>query len=191
MSNFLKNSIILLILSFCNIIQAQVEKDKNTSLNSKWFVGVDYGVQMSGIKNEDFVPSNYSPVYKVSIGKWITPDLALTAGYQGRYFRTISSDERFTYNFYSVEAVLNVRNFFSKEKRDRLYNFFLHAGPGYFYHFSYGRGNIHGNMGASHIFSMSDKIKLKFDVSAIIGWDIYQGDEDILPNISVGIIHQF
>lgn len=191
MNRLIKSSLVLLMVCLFSNTQAQVEKEKREALNEDWFIGFDYGIQMSGIKSEDFVSSNYSPVYKLSVGKWVSKSIAITLGYQGRYFRTIADEIRYTYNFYSVEAILDVRNFFSKEIKERPYTILLHAGPGLFFHKVYGRSNIHGNIGASNLFKLSKKIRLKLDISAIIGWDIYQGDQDILPNTSIGILYEF
>ena len=44
---------------------------------------------------------------------------------------------------------------------------------------------------ASNNFLLANKIKLKIDIGAIIGWDIYQGDQDILPNSSIGLVYEF
>ncbi|MFD2568100.1 hypothetical protein [Pseudotenacibaculum haliotis] len=194
MKTFLTSiALIFFIVSNCTSLCAQSNSDikLDRSEGNKWFASFSYGVQMSGIKSEDFVSSNYSPVYKLSFGKWITKDVALRVGYQGRYFRTIADEIRYTYDFYSIEGVLDIRNFFSKEKRDRIYMILLHAGPGLFYHKVYDRINVHGNMGISNVFTMSKRIKLVFDISTIIGWDIYQGDQDILPNTSLGILYKF
>lgn len=32
---------------------------------------------------------------------------------------------------------------------------------------------------------------MNFDIAAIIGWDIYQVDEDILPGITIGLTYNF
>ena len=66
---------------------------------------------MSGIKSEDFISSNYSPLIRLTGGKWLNDKIAIQVGYQGRYFNTIAenSDKRF-YNFYFVEGILDVKN---------------------------------------------------------------------------------
>ena len=37
----------------------------------------------------------------------------------------------------------------------------------------------------------AELLELKIDIGAIIGWDIYQGDQDILPNSSIGLVYEF
>ncbi len=179
----------VLVSGLMSAVAQSNEKEREESKN--WFVSLDYGMQMSGIKNEDFVPSNYSPVYRLSIGREISPNFAVQIGYQGRYFRAISDDLRYNYNFYFAEGMVNMTNLFFGKKADRKYNLLFHLGPGYFYHEIYERADIHWNVGGSNTFYLSDNFDLKLDASAIVGWDIYQGDRDILPNISLGIMYRF
>ena len=54
------------------------------SFNKKWFASIDFGVQMSGIKSEDFVSSNYSNLYRLSTGKLLNKYIGIQIGYQGR-----------------------------------------------------------------------------------------------------------
>jgi len=154
----------------------------------KWFASLDLGAQMSGIKSEDFVSSNYSPVYRLSLGREISHIFSVQMGYQGRYFRTISDELKYTYDFFFFEGSINATNLFFDKNRLGKYNLLFHAGPGIFYHHIYGRINIHGNLGMSNTYAVNNKFDLKLDLSAIFGWDIYQGDNDILPNLTIGLI---
>lgn len=169
---------------------AQTEND-SIKKGKNWFVGLDYGIQMSGIKNEDFIPSNYSPVYRLYVGREISPNLAVQVGYQGTYFRVITDDLRYRYDFYFVEGILNATNIIFGKDRSKKYNMLLHAGPGIFYHHRYGRTSIHGVLGLANTFALNDRLDVKFDLSAIVGYDIYQGDNDILPNSTLGLIYHF
>ena len=45
-------------------------------------------------------------------------------------------------------------------------------------------------IGGTNAFLITPSFKLTLDISAI-GWDIYQGDQDILPGISVGTVIYF
>lgn len=154
----------------------------------KWFASIDGGIQMSGIKSEDFVSSNYSPLFRLSLGKEFSPNFGVQIGYQGKYFLLISDDLRYNYDFFFIEGMVNMTNLFFGKNLHRKYNLWFHAGPGYFYHEIYDRSDLHWNFGGSNTFFLSDKFSLKLDVSAVIGWDIYQGDMDILPSISAGVI---
>lgn len=155
---------------------------------NKWFSSFDLGLQMSGIKSEDFVYSNYSPVYRISLGRGFSTNFAVQVGYQGKYFLAISDDLKYEYSFFFIEGMANLTELIFNSNELRKYNLWFHTGPGYFYHKIYNRSNLHWNLGCSNTFDLSKKIGLKLDVSAIIGWDIYQGNNDILPNISMGIL---
>ncbi len=153
----------------------------------KWFVSSSFGYQMSGIKSEDFISSNYSPLLNVTAGKWFTPSLALQTGYKGFYFNTISDNQKHHYSFFYGEAVINVNSFFKKYKPNQIWCLYLHAGPGFFYNYFYSKPNICANLGVQNTFRLTSQLYANFDIAAIVGWDIYQGDEDILPGILVGL----
>ena len=67
------------------------------------------------------------------------------------------------------------------------WNFIFHPGGGYFYNHYYKRPNICANIGflINRVFNETYNIFL--DISAIMAWDIYQGNEDALPSLSIGI----
>jgi len=161
----------------------------NEGLN--WFVSSGIGYQMSGIKSEDFIRSNYSPLLQVTTGKWFTPYLALQIGYKGFYFNTISDDIKHHYSFYYGEAVLNLNQLITKQAETKKWSIYLHAGSGYFYNYNYGRPNICANLGIQNNYILTKNLLANFDIAAILGWDIYQGDEDILPGITIGITYLF
>lgn len=184
------NSFTILLLIFTtNIIAQEVKTQKKEK--HEWFLNINYGVQMSGIKNEDFVPSNYSPVYRISIKKNFSKTLGAQIGYQGRYFRAITDDLRWTYDFIFIEGVLNFTNLVNKKNKETNYKLLFHAGPGYFYHHLYNRSDVHLNIGASNLYKIANNLELNLDLSAIAGWDIYQGDNDILPNLTLGLVYRF
>lgn len=169
----------------------QLNKE-NTNFKKRWFIGIDLGIQMSGIKSEDFITSNYSPLLRVVGGKWINSRFGFQAGYQGRYFNAISDNDKHFYDFYFFEGLLDVKNILtSKRNYNRFYELVFHAGMGFFQNNYYGNSSFHGVLGAKNNFLLSKKIKLKLDVGAIVGWDIYQGDDDILPSLSLGIVFLF
>jgi len=185
--------IYILFLAFFNYSLAASSQD-NDSVNykKKWFIGLDLGVQMSGIKSEDFINSNYSPLIRLTTGKWFNKSIGIQFGYQGRYFNAIADNDKHYYNFYFVEGTLDAKNILGlKRVNNRVYELVFHGGFGLFQNRYYGNSSIHGVLGASNNFKISKKLKLKFDIGAIVGWDIYQGDEDILPSLSLGLLHVF
>lgn len=179
---------IFCLFSTLSFIGQNLDSDKNY----KWFASIDFGVQMSGIKSEDFINSNYSPLLRISGGKWLNKSIAIQAGYQGRYFNAIADTDKHFYDFYFSEVVFNAKNILLKKpKNGRFYDLLFHIGFGYFQNHYYDNSTVHGILGASNNFSLSERLKIKFDIGAIVGWDIYQGDDDILPNISLGLVYNF
>ena len=135
--------IIILILSFLTLSKAQDVKSSNlSSAKPMWFFSLNYGYQMSGIKDEDFVSSNYSPLLDASLGKWFAPSLALQIGYRGWYFNCISDEKKHYYGYYYGEALFNIKALIKNYAKPPKWSFFLHAGSGYFYNYDYDRPNI-------------------------------------------------
>lgn len=142
---------------------------------------------MSGIKDEDFIPSNYSPLLNLTAGKWLGKWWGLQLGYKGLWFNTISDDIRHHYTFLYTELMVDANTLITKSNKSRLWALILHAGPGYFYNNHYMKSNICGNLGVQNQFRLNHQLSLNIDIAAIVGWDIYQGDEDILPGVSLGL----
>lgn len=186
---YLSISLILLLLIVPNS-QGQNKSNQNEAENS-WFVSANYGYQMSGIKSEDFVSSNYTHLFNITFGKWFSSYLALQIGYKGFYFNYIRDDIKHHYNYYYGEAVINLNKAVQPKRINKSWSLLLHAGAGYFYNHVYDRANIYANIGVQNTYQLTDKFQATLDISSIIGWDIYQGDEDILPGISLGIIYLF
>jgi len=186
---YLSISLILLFLIVPNS-QGQNKSNQNEAENS-WFVSVNYGYQMSGIKSEDFVSSNYSPLFNFTMGKWFSSYLALQIGFKGFYFNYIADDIKHHYNYYYGEAVINLNNAVKPKRINKSWSLLLHAGAGYFYNYVFDRANIYANIGVENTYQLTDRFQATLDISSIIGWDIYQGDEDILPGITVGVTYIF
>lgn len=139
------------------------------------------GIQMSGIKNEDFVLNNYSPKIDLSVMKRITEVFALQIGYQGYFFNTIANVDKRMYTYISGSLVTRVM------QRSKNFDFSLSAGSGLFMNHYYKRPNICADMGVVSNFVLADQ-HFSSKISAIMGWDIYQGNADILPSITLGYI---
>lgn len=165
--------------------------ETNKELNKKYFVTLKTGVQMSGIKSEDFVSNNLSPLINVSFGSWVVPYLALQVSYKGFYFLTISDKNKHYYGFYHGELLFNINSIFPNIINNNKIQNSFHLGSGLFYNFNYQRPNICASSGISSTFKINDYWGLNIEISSIFGWDIYQGDEDILPSIGIGLSYRF
>jgi hypothetical protein len=178
--------VFFIILPASGFTDGQKEQEE---ANKGLYLSFSAGMQMSGIKNEDFIASNYSPLLTLYAGKWFTPLLALQLGYRGNYFNTISHERKRYYKYFSGEAVFNLNYLFSPQSKDQSLHVLLHAGSGYFYNHDYNRPNICAHLGLSGKYKLTKNLSAGINLSAIMGWDIYQGDEDILPAASIGIIY--
>lgn len=165
-------------------IQASVHERANV------YISLSAGAQMSGIKSEDFVSNNIAPLMAVSIGKWFTPVLTLQLGYRGNYYYTITDDKKHHYNYFFGETVFNLNKLVSPKKQLNRFNILFHVGSGYFYNHYYDSPNICAHFGLSGDYKLTDRLNTFINISAIMGWDIYQGDEDILPGILFGLSYQ-
>ncbi len=188
MSNFFSTVLaLMLIFGIVKNVKAQSSTgDTQGHTKSNWFISSSMGIQMSGIKSEDFIKSNYSPLINVSIGKWFSRELAIQFGYRGKYFNAISDDVKHYYNYFYGDVIFNINDIIFSQKHS-IYKLFVHTGSGYFYNYEYGRPNICANFTLSNNLNLNDDLFLKLEISAVMGWDIYQGDEDILPSLSMGI----
>lgn len=186
--------IVSLLLAFCvNIPLLGLADGKLVQANTGngYYIGMSAGVQMSGIKDEDFIARNYSPMLTIYAGNWFTPLLALQLGYKGNYFNTISHGRKHFYKYFSGEAVFNLNQLLRPQSEAQKLNVLLHAGSGYFYNHDYDRPNICAHLGLSTSYRITHKLNAIFNTSFIVGWDIYQGDEDILPGTSLGLNYKF
>ena len=195
----IKYQIVYFSLAILSVSNSQkINCSDRSSVNPSWFVSAHYGFQMSGIKDEDFVISNFTPLFNITVGKWFSPYLALQIGYKGFYFNYIGDDIKHHYNYFYGEAVLNLNNAVQPERINmgihpfgKSWSLLLHAGAGYFYNHIYGKSNLCVNIGLQNNYQITNQFQATLDISSIIGWDIYQGNEDILPGITVGLIYLF
>ena len=145
---------------------------------------------MSGIKGEDFVFTNYSPFFSASMGYWFAPTIALQLGYKGNYYYLITDNKKHYYSFYFGEATIDLRKLFLDSPYPHNAGLMLHLGAGNLYSYDYKRPNICATFGVTGSTNITSRMAIILQVASIIGWDIYQGDEDILPNLSFGVMYR-
>lgn len=186
-----KLKFVIIIISF--FINKLSYSQLNNSLNkNNWFTSLDIGYQMSGIKKVDFVKDNYSPLFRLTIGKHLNKTFGIQVSYQGEYFNTIADKERHYYDFYAIEGLVDVKKIISRNNKNNvLHQLIFHAGFGFFKNHYYNDSSIHYILGGANLFKISKTIETKVGIGAVAGWDIYQGDLDILPYFSTGIIYNF
>jgi len=179
----------LYITIFLLLISVQSYSQESTK---NWIFSIGCGTQISGIKSEDFIRSNVSPAFVLNIGNWVTPEVAIQIGYKGFYFHTIADNYKHHYNFLYGEVLFNIKELINrKEIVNDKWNIIIHPGAGYFYNNTYNRPNICANFGIINSYRVIDQLEIFLDVSAIMGWDIYQGNDDILPSCVIGLSYSF
>ncbi len=181
--------IILLLLSITAFSQEEMNSH-GPNYQKKWFVTTAYGVQMSGIKDEDFISKNIAPAISAGIGVWFTPEIALQLSYKGPYFNTIADDDKHPYHFFYGEVLLNIHQIINSTYRGK-WHLIAHPGAGYFYNKYYKRPNVCGNIGIMNDFQITSHFTAFVDISFVVGWDIYQGNDDILPTAVLGLTYLF
>lgn len=185
----MKNVLLLASLSIlCSIMESNAQPKNSPNDKSNHFLTGSVGYQMSGIKDEDFVHDNYSPMVKFTVGKWFSPLLALEVGYRGFYFNTIENSDRRYYNYFYGNAIFDIKSIILNDY-DSNNRFFVKIGSGYFYNLYYSRPNIVASLEFVGLINLKNQLNLQFEASSLLGWDIYQGDDDILPSISLGILY--
>jgi len=184
-------ALIILILLFASMVYAQQDTESLINKRYKCYVSLKAGSQMSGIKREDFILSNYSPLINLTIGKWFVYYLALEIGYKGYYFYYIGDEIKHHYQYYYGAAVLSIINMINCNNDINKCDITIHVGSGYFYNNVYGRPNICLNMDMQSKYRLNNILSVDFQFSAIMGWDIYQQNEDILPGVSLGLTYMF
>jgi hypothetical protein len=176
--------------SISNPLSSQTVDSITAGMKEKFYIDLYLGVQVSGIRKEDYVASNFAPYIQLSAGKWLTRNLALALTYQGPYFNFIGDSSKHKYVYLGGDAILNINRFFT-ESNTGVWNINVFAGPGLLYNDFYSKTNFCFSTGLVNEVKIKNDISLKFKVSAIIGHSIYQKDEDILPNISLGLSKTF
>ena len=177
---------IVIVNSFCFT--------KNQDISAwkiNWFISSASGIQISGIKSEDFVKSNIAPSITIGLGNWVTPKIGLHVGYKGPYFYYIGTEDRHYYNFIFGEVLVSMEELINFNNRRNKQKFILHLGGGFFYNNYYKRPNMAGNVGIINNIRLNRNYSLIIDVSGIIAWDIYQGNEDILPSCVIGVFYNY
>lgn len=168
-----------------------------------WFLSANIGEQHSGIRKEDYVASNFSPLITIEGGKFFTPFFALRLGVKGVYYNFISDNDKHYYGFLYGDVVLDIHNIFAY-RDDRIWNTQVFIGGGVMYNrypyistylgkLEYPKGRIMPaiDIGFSNLFRISRHLQLGIDFAGICGWALYQNDEDMIPSASLRAVYSF
>jgi len=150
------------------------------------FIGADLGLQMTGIRQEDFVLQNFAPKLNLYIGKRINPYASIQVGYEGFFFNTIANTDNRHYNYFNLKIENQLISFRKNESTQKQNYLAIQLGGGLFQNLYYNRPNFCADVGLVKVFFIENKTNLVFRLNSILGWDIYQGDEDIINSLTVG-----
>jgi len=95
------------------------------------------------------------------------------------------------YYYLYIETVFNPITAFVSSGVNRDWNILPHIGIGIFNNNFLHKSQACLNLGIQCNYSISHNFDIILDVSSIVGWRIYQKDEDIIPGITVGITYSF
>lgn len=189
--NILRSTLLSLLLTIPIISHSQdCFNSFSKNQETPWFISSALGIQISGINPKNFTASNIAPSLQASIGKWISPEFALQLGYKGRFFHTISDPKKHYYDYILGEVLININELVNSRRRNDNWSLIIHPGAGYFYNYD-DHPNFCGNFGIMNTLRVAWQIDCFIDLSAIMGWDIYQGNKDILPSCVLGICYSF
>jgi hypothetical protein len=150
------------------------------------FVQVRGGVQFSGARKADVIKSNFIEVYSVGLGKIISPYFKIFIGIEGRRFLYLKDDFDHEYSYlYGSNIIKLARN------ESFISDFELTVGSGLFMNYFYQRPNICGHLGLIYTKEVSPDVSISIGIKSLVGWDIYQGDDDILNSINLGFRKYF
>jgi hypothetical protein len=151
------------------------------------FINSDLGIQISGIKKEDFVNRNIAPTFNFGIGKYLNNNLSMQIGYNGIFFKTIANNDKRQYNYYNIifeNVILKSRK---EEKTNLKKSISFQIGGGLFHNLYSSKLNFCGQVGLIGMQPISNKTIVTIRVISVMGWDLYQGDEDIINSFVVGV----
>jgi hypothetical protein len=177
---------ILILTSFC-LTSYSLSGQVLLGVKGGNFIGLEIGAQLSGIRKEDFVSNNISPRVNIYIGKELNSVLSIQVGYEGFYFNTIANRDRRYYNYYNLKLqhLLFLPRTNSTKNSKNLIGFQI--GGGLFDNKYYKRPSFVADVGLVGLIALQNKSKLIFRINSILGWDLYQSDEDMISAFTLGL----
>lgn len=168
-----------------------------------WFISINLGEQHSGIRKEDYVKSNLSPLIAFEGGKFFTPGVALRMGMKGIYYNFISDSDKHYYGYLYGDLVIDIHSLIVY-RADWIWNMQVYVGGGAFYNrypymhtyvgkMEYPNGRLMAacDLGLTNLFRISPWLQLGIDVCGIAGWGFYQDSVDMIPSASIKAVYSF
>ena len=196
MKRFLIFAQLLMLIGFNAFAQERI-------VSKPWFISAGIGEQHSGIRSEDYVKDNFSPIFVIEGGKFISSCFALELGIKGCWYNFISDNDRHYYASLYGNLIFDIQNAIAY-KEDRIWNTQVYLGGGLMYNAYHGLVSPLGlleypdgrlqpiiNVGMSNLFRVSPRVQLGFDVGGICGWALYQDSCDMIPSAFLRTVYSF
>lgn len=176
----LYNKSLFFFISICFFYSSNI---MGQNIHNKWEVQITNGIQLSGMKPEDFVENNFTYFNNISIEKEITSTFNINGGIIGYHFSTIPDfkTQNYTYINFGLGYKIGKR-------------FKIKGGSGILNNTTYDNATVCLNYSLQYVILKSKYLDFYLTQGAIGGFRIYQTppfDKDILPNfgltISIGL----
>lgn len=126
---------LLLFVVCLGVANAQ---SRSNEFGSNWFVGAGFGtlVYVGEFDGDMDLSDRMAPALNLSVGKWITPSVAVRLEYSGLKAREYVAvggeyiENKWNLSCYHVDAMFNALNILTGYKSDRFYNLLPYAGVG-------------------------------------------------------------
>ena len=178
-----------------------------------WEISLNFGTGFSvySSNNQGAWGDRFGVNGEFSVAKWLHPVVGVRAGLQGGNFNTVRGEDKIKWPFLygHVDAMLNMSNWISGYKENRVYYAVLFAGMGlYASNFTDASKTASGTMGApanfaftaglTNKFRVSPSVDINLELRGILGMSSlnpvsYSGRGRFLGNgdISVGVTYRF
>ena len=183
----LKCLLVLSLIFFSKMIKCQTIFGSD----GKNYFGSGMGMQISGIRKVDYIRSNISPKINIFFGKEINNSLRIQIGYDGFYFKMIANSDKRHYNYWNLIVENQIINIKNSTKNSDLLKCSLQIGGGLFQNKYFKRPNFCGEIGFTSTMKVTKNASLLLRVNSIMGWDLYQGDEDVINGVIMGVKYNF
>jgi len=155
--------------------------------NNFLFFGV--GPQVSGIRKEDYVYSNVSPKLRLVYGKRVNEKFDVALGFEGMYFKMILNQDKRYYNYWNL--LLSQEIYAIELGAEKKIKFKLSTGGGLLNNIYFNQLGFVGEIGVNLEIVSFNNNRIVIYPNSIMGWDLYQGDNDIINGILLGYSIEF
>lgn len=208
---------ILFLIVACTGLKAQSKAVPVVETNSfcdNWFVGASIGtlIYFGDGDSKGDLSGRFAPALNISVGKWITPNVAFRFEYSGLKAKGYTTDAsnstvvgsagnglyetKWNLSHYHADLMLNLMNLFGGYKADRLYSLNPYAGFGVIHNATTDVDEFAFNAGLLNTFAISEKFALNLDIKGLVVKDGYDNEiggktKEGYLSVSIGATYNF